>query len=177
MLRATLAKAENLCYSDSLLKCKARTSFRMANFQAFLLYPRFYNTYTDEKAPKNILMKKSLKDIENETSPVAVILGWGDSKHRHLERYADLLERRGFTSVMVTNSIINAAILPERSKRLAADVMTFIRKQFLNEKTLRPVLFYPFSGGGCSFVLLYLQVYSQRENYVSQQFPYYWNYI
>ena len=60
---------------------------------------------SNRKASKRILIRN---EDEEQQRPLAVIIGWGDSKMKKLEeRYSSLFEKKNFTTLLTTTSMFD----------------------------------------------------------------------
>ena len=112
------------------------------------LLKQFHYSYSEEKISEKIVIRKPLENPDNRVPPVAVILGWAGSKHHHLRKYAQLLERKGYITLMVTHTLADVTFLQHtRAKQLSVDILHTIGKHCTKEAMTTSLLFYPFSGG------------------------------
>ena len=141
------ATAPTLKHPLTGLHCKHRIALLSLNRYCLQLC----STYTEVKVSKRIVIRKLMEDIDDKTRPIALVLGWGNSRHRYLKKYAELLGKNGFDTVMVTNTLFDAILFPEtKSKKLAKEVLDAIQNHYSEDASPRPILLYPFSNGGCA---------------------------
>ena len=99
---------------------------------------------------KKIKLYKSDQDINNgKKKPLCVILGWGNSQHKHLRKYGEIFECKGFDTMTVTPKLADALVFPDtKGKKIAYQVLDGIAKYSDTDK--QPVVLFQFSNGGCA---------------------------
>ena len=86
------------------------------------------------------------EDEKGATKLLCVILGWGGSKHKNLERYSELFHSRGFSTITVTPSLADILVFPEtKGKKINFQVLETIRQEFSGCNSI----FFQFSNAGC----------------------------
>ena len=113
-----------------------------------ILHPSIIFRYT-HSITKNITKKIKLhkwEDGKDQAKPLCVILGWGSSKHRNLDRYSDIFKSRGFEIITVTPTLTDVLLFPQsRGKKISDKILETIKDEFEG----RDAVILQFSNGGC----------------------------
>ena len=80
--------------------------------------------------------------------PVAVILGWNDSKMKHLKKYSGLFESRGWSTVCLPTKSYNTFLRSDTKVKTISFYMIDLIKELA--KNGNPVFLCSFSSGGCT---------------------------
>ena len=89
---------------------------------------------------------------ENSIKPLVVILGWNDCKLRHLEKYSNIFQSKGWSTICVPAKSFNTFFRSGTAlKKIGLYIVEVIKDQTQNDQTQndQPVLLYAFSNGGC----------------------------
>ena len=54
------------------------------------------------------------------TSPIVGILGWNLSQHRHLAKFSEMFEKKGFDTARITSTLNNTVLRLNRAKEITA---------------------------------------------------------
>lgn len=95
---------------------------------------------------KNVTKKIKIFKNEGSHRPLCVIMGWGGSSQRNLERYVEIFRLRGYNAVTVTPTLVDILLFPEtKGKKISHQILETITNQLDASKTV----FFQFSNGGC----------------------------
>jgi len=97
---------------------------------------------------------------------LCVILGWGGSKHKHLERYSELFHSRGFSTITVTPTLADILVFPEtKGKKVSLQVLETIKQEFSECNSI----FLQFSNAGCGlYHFMSQELYSFNSPFYNQ---------
>lgn len=100
---------------------------------------------SNRKASKRILIRN---EDEEQQRPLAVIIGWGDSKMKKLEeRYSSLFEKKNFTTLLTTTSMFDNHMRYNSNLKKQAITVQQEMMNLMNKNKHRLVMFYLFSSG------------------------------
>ena len=85
---------------------------------------------------------------DSSIKPVAVILGWNESKIKHLKKYSGLFESRGWSTVCLPANSYNTFFRSDTEVKTISFYMIDLIKDLA--KKGNPVFLYSFSNGGCA---------------------------
>ena len=85
---------------------------------------------------------------EHSSKPLVVILGWNDCKPKHLEKYSNIFEAKGWLTICLPAKSFNTFF---RSGTEVKKIGMYIA-EVINDQTQKdqPVFLYAFSNGGCA---------------------------
>lgn len=105
---------------------------------------------------------------EQERKPVVVLLGWNDSKDKHLQKYSDIFTKRNYGTVRVTARSFNTFFRPgTKVKQIGHNVLKVLDEMHGKE---RPVFLYSFSNGGCAMFFHIMEALTAPESEYFGQF-------
>ena len=84
---------------------------------------------------------------DSSIKPVAVILGWNDSKMKHLKKYSKIFESRGWSTVCLPTKSYDTFFRSGTKVKTISFYMIDLIKDLA--KKGNPVFLYSFSNGGC----------------------------
>lgn len=85
---------------------------------------------------------------QHSNSPIVVILGWNDSKGKHLQKYGKIFEKRNFDSICIPANSFNTFFRSgTKVKKISLHILDLLLELKCEE---RPVFLYAFSNGGCA---------------------------
>lgn len=85
---------------------------------------------------------------QHSNSPMVVILGWNDSKGKHLQKYGKIFEKRNFDSICIPANSFNTFFRSgTKVKKISLHILDLLLELKCQE---RPVFLYAFSNGGCA---------------------------
>ncbi|XP_028390930.1 transmembrane protein 53-like [Dendronephthya gigantea] len=102
------------------------------------------NKYASMQLKYGAVMTQPLED--NSLKPLVVILGWNDCKPKHLKKYSDIFEDKGWSTICLPAKSFNTFFRTgTKVKKLGLYIAEVIKDQ--TEKD-QPVFLYSFSNGG-----------------------------
>ena len=130
--------------------------------------PKFTARYT-HSVTQHISKKIKLLKLDDEkdiAKPLCVILGWGGSRHKNLERYGEVFNSRGYNTITVTPSLADILLFPEtKGKKISKQVLETIKQEFSG----RSSVFLQFSNAGCGlYQFIYQELYDANSPYHNQ---------
>ena len=95
-----------------------------------------------------------------------MILGWGGSKQKNLERYSEIFMTRGYDTITVTPSLADILLFPEiKGKKLSMQILELIKQEFGGRNSV----FFQFSNAGCGlYSFMYKELYDSASPYHNQ---------
>ena len=85
---------------------------------------------------------------EEQHTPLAILLGWGNGHYKHLSKYSLLFEKHNFTTVCLTTSLLKLFTRPvSMANQCCADILR-ATSELTNQNKDRPVIVMTFSNTG-----------------------------
>ena len=80
------------------------------------------------------------------SSPIVAILGWNSAQDKHLAKYSEIFEKKGFDTIRISANPFNTFILLNRVKDVSLKLLDILVEMKSNQN--RPVILYCLSMGG-----------------------------
>lgn len=98
-------------------------------------------------------------------SPLVFIFGWGNGRKKNLLKYSEIFEKKNFTTVLVTSTLLNSLFRTSTAGRKESENVKQVLADLLKENKDREIVFYPFSNGGCAIY------HMMTDSFDSSTFP------
>lgn len=119
--------------------------FIKGNAEQKLIFNNFRRHISNRKASERILIRN---EDEEQQRPLAVIIGWGDSKMKKLEeRYSSFFEKKNFTTLLTTTSMFDNHMRYNSNLRKQAIAVKQEMMSLMEKNKQRLVMLYIFSSG------------------------------
>ena len=119
--------------------------FIKGNAEQKLIFNNFRRHISNRKASERILIRN---EDEEQQRPLAVIIGWGDSKMKKLEeRYSSFFENKNFTTLLTTTSMFDNHMRYNSNLRKQAIAVKQEMMSLMRKNKQRLVMLYIFSSG------------------------------
>lgn len=119
--------------------------FIKGNAEQKLIFNNFRRHISNRKASERILIRN---EDEEQQRPLAVIIGWGDSKMKKLEeRYSSFFEKKSFTTLLTTTSMFDNHMRYNSNLRKQAIAVKQEMMSLMEKNKQRLVMLYIFSSG------------------------------
>ena len=82
----------------------------------------------------------------DKSSPIVAILGWNSAQDKHLAKYSEIFEKKGFDTIRISANPFNTFILLNRVKDVSLKLLDILVEMKSNQN--RPVILYCLSMGG-----------------------------
>ena len=83
---------------------------------------------------------------ESSTNPIVALLGWNSAQDKHLAKYSEIFEQKGFDTVRIPANPYNTFLRLNRVKEISLEFLEILEE--MNSKQNRPFILYAFSMGG-----------------------------
>ena len=94
------------------------------------------------------------------SSPVVAILGWNSAQDKHLAKYSEIFEKKGFDTVRISANPVNTFIRLSRVKDVSLELLDILVE--MNSNQNRPVILYSLSMGGFNVYYFICQAISAQ---------------
>ena len=119
--------------------------FIKGNAEQKLIFNNFRRHISNRKASERILIRN---EDEEQQRPLAVIIGWGDSKMKKLEeRYSSFFKKKNFTTLLTTTSMFDNHMRYNSNLRKQAIAVKQEMMSLMEKNKQRLVMLYIFSSG------------------------------
>ena len=119
--------------------------FIKGNAEQKLIFNNFRRHISNRKASERILIRN---EDEEQQRPLAVIIGWGDSKMKKLEeRYSSFFEKKNFATLLTTTSMFDNHVRYNSNLRKQAIAVKQEMMSLMEKNKQRLVMLYIFSSG------------------------------
>lgn len=119
--------------------------FVKGNAEQKLIFNNFRRHISNRKASERILIRN---EDEEQQRPLAVIIGWGDSKMKKLEeRYSSFFEKKNFTTLLTTTSMFDNHMRYNSNLRKQSIAVKQEMMSLMEKNKQRLVMLYIFSSG------------------------------
>lgn len=83
---------------------------------------------------------------ESSRSPVVAILGWNSAQDKHLAKYSEIFEQKGFDTIRIPANPYNTFLRLNRIKEISLELLEILEEMNANQN--RAFILYAFSMGG-----------------------------
>ncbi len=126
--------------------CLFSTRFPATRLQKYVVVKRLNSTNFSSQLKYGAEIRKV--EQEHSSKPLVVILGWNDCKPKHLEKYSNIFEAKGLSTICLPAKSFNTFFRSGTEvKKIGLYMAEVIKDQ--TEKD-QPVFLYAFSNGGCA---------------------------
>ena len=80
------------------------------------------------------------------TSPIVALLGWNSAQDKHLEKYSEIFEQKGFDTVRLPANPFNTFLRLSQVKKISMELLDIMVEMKSGQN--RPFILYSFSMGG-----------------------------
>lgn len=87
-----------------------------------------------------------VRSESSSTSPVVALLGWNSAQDKHMAKYSEIFEQKGFDTVRIPANPFNTFIRLGRVKEISIELLDILEE--MRSRQNRPVILYAFSMGG-----------------------------
>jgi len=105
------------------------------------------NEVSENKINKRITIRN---EDNSQKTPLVCLFGWGNGKKEHIQKYSEIYEDKGHTTMIVTTTLLNSLFrISTAGARESKDVQKVLGKECSINKD-REIIFHSFSNGGCA---------------------------
>ena len=101
---------------------------------------------------------------ESSRSPVVALLGWNSAQDKHLAKYSEIFEQKGFDTIRIPANPYNTFLRLNRVKEISLELLEILEE--MNSNQNRPFILYAFSMGGFNvghFITQAISIPGQRH--------------
>ena len=91
----------------------------------------------------------------NNKSPIVAVLGWNSAQDKHLAKYSEIFEKKGFDTIRISANPINTFIRLKKVKDVSLELLDILVEMKSNQN--RPIILYSLSMGGFNVYYFILQ--------------------
>ena len=124
--------------------CFRWTKFPATSWQKYVLSTRLHSTTTSFP----LKYGAEIRNIQEHSKPLVVILGWNDCKSKHLQKYSDIFEAKDWSTIGLPTKSFNTFFRSGTEVKQIGHYIAEVIKN--NTKKDQPVFLYSFSNGGCA---------------------------
>jgi hypothetical protein len=115
------------------------TKFPVSRLQKYVMLTRLNST---------MKYGAEIRNSGEHSKPLVVILGWNDCKSKHLQKYSNIFEAKGWSTICLPTKSFNTFF---RSGTEVKTIGLYLAEVIKNEtQKTQPVFLYSFSNGGCA---------------------------
>ena len=124
-------------------------------------FPRLYQPFCQQLLGQQRSASRSSKSLEakckrigavitrrdeQQKGPIVALLGWNSAQDKHLAKYSEIFENKGFDTIRISANPFNTFLLLKNVKKISLLLLDILEEMDSGQK--RPFVFFAFSMGG-----------------------------
>lgn len=106
-------------------------------------------------------------------NPIVAILGWNSAQDKHLAKYSEIFENKGFDTIRLPANPFNTFILLSRVKDVSLKLLNILIE--MKSDPYQPVILYSLSMGGFDvYYFIHQAISTPGQKYFKSIYPFSW---